>query len=56
MGSPYPKLEGLDALARRDGIDTRPTLVRVVTDLYVQKTPHSAEEERHYTELVLGLL
>jgi uncharacterized protein (DUF2336 family) len=28
----------------------------VLTDLYVQKTPHSAEEERHYTELVLGLL
>ncbi len=57
MGSSsLPKLEGLDALARRDGIDTRPTLVRVVTDLYVQKTPHSAEEERHYTELVLGLL
>ena len=57
MGSsPIPKLEGLDALARRDGVDTRPTLARVVTDLYVQKTPHSAEEERHYTELVLGLI
>jgi uncharacterized protein (DUF2336 family) len=51
-----PQLEGLDALARREGVDTRPTLVRVLTDLYVQKTPHSAEEERHYTELVLGLL
>jgi len=56
VASSLPQLEGLDALARREGIDTRPTLVRVLTDLYVQKTPHSAEEERHYTELVLGLL
>jgi uncharacterized protein (DUF2336 family) len=52
----FPKLEGLDDLARRDGVDTRPTLVRVLTDLYVQKPTHSSEEERHYTELVLRLL
>src|SRR5436305_4558190 len=49
-------LEGLDSLARRDGVDIRPTLVRVLTDLYVQKAAHSAEEERHYTELVLRLI
>jgi uncharacterized protein (DUF2336 family) len=52
----FPKLEGLDNLARRDGVDTRPTLVRVLTDLYVQKPTHSSEEERHYTELVLRLI
>jgi uncharacterized protein (DUF2336 family) len=52
----FPKLEGLDSLARRDGVDTRPTLVRVLTDLYVQKPAHTAEEERHYTELVLRLI
>lgn len=52
----FPKLEGLDSLARRDGVDIRPTLVRVLTDLYVQKTGHTAEEERHYTELVLRLI
>jgi len=52
----FPKLEGLDSLARRDGIDIRPTLVRVLTDLYVQKPAHSAEEERHYTELALRLI
>jgi hypothetical protein len=52
----FPKLEGLDSLARRDGVDIRPTLVRVLTDLYVQKAAHSAEEERHYTELVLRLI
>src|SRR4051812_39012721 len=52
----FPKLEGLDSLARRDGVDIRPTLVRVLTDLYVQKPAHSAEEEHHYTELALRLI
>jgi hypothetical protein len=54
--SAIPSLEGLDRLAFREGIDIRPTLVRVLTDLYVQKPTHSAEEERHYTELVLRLI
>jgi uncharacterized protein (DUF2336 family) len=52
----FPRLDGLDSLARRDGVDIRPTLVRVLTDLYVQKPTHSAEEERHYTELALRLI
>jgi uncharacterized protein (DUF2336 family) len=52
----FPKLEGLDSLARRDGVDIRPTLLRVLTDLYVQRPAHSAEEERHYTELALRLI
>ena len=56
MSAIFPKLEGLDSLARRDGVDIRPTLVRVLTDLYVQKPSHSAEEERHYTELALRLI
>ncbi len=56
MSAMFPKLEGLDSLARRDGVDIRPTLVRVLTDLYVQKPAHTAEEERHYTELVLRLI
>src|SRR5258707_877373 len=52
----FRKLEGLDNLARGDGVDIRPTLVRVLTDLYVQKAAHTSEEERHYTELVLRLI
>jgi uncharacterized protein (DUF2336 family) len=52
----FQKLEGLDSLARRDGVDTRPTLLRVLTDLYVQKAAHTGEEERHYTELALRLI
>ena len=40
--SPDPKLDGLVDLACRDGVDIRPTLLRVLTDLYVQKPKHSA--------------
>ena len=43
-------------LANRDGVDIRPTLLRVMTDLYVQKPMHSAEEEQHFTELALRLI
>jgi uncharacterized protein (DUF2336 family) len=52
----FPNLEGLDSLARRDGVDIRPTLLRVLTDLFVQKPTHTSEEERHYTELALRLI
>src|ERR1043166_8956958 len=52
----FPQPEGPDRPARRHGVDLRPTPVRVLTDLYVQKAAHSAEEERHYTELVLRLI
>ena len=51
-----PSLNGLVELAHRDGVDIRPTLLRVMTDLYVQKPMHSEEEERHYTELALRLI
>ena len=56
MSAILPKLEGLDSLARRDGVDIRPTLLRVLTDLFIQKPAHTSEEERHYTELVLQLI
>jgi hypothetical protein len=49
-------LYGLVELGHRDGVDIRPTLLRVMTDLYVQKPMHSAEEERHFTELALRLI
>lgn len=52
----YPPLDGLVDLACRDGVDIRPTLLRVLTDLYVQKPVHSAEEETQYVELALGLV
>jgi len=48
-------LDSLVDLACRDGVDIRPTLLRVVTDLYIQKAAHSAEEETQFVELALGL-
>lgn len=52
----FPTLDGLVDLACRDGIDVRPTLLRVLTDLYVQKPRHSADEEIQYVELALRLI
>jgi hypothetical protein len=49
-------LDGLTDLRLRGGVDMRPTLIRVLTDLYVQKLSHTADEEQHYTELALRLL
>lgn len=52
----FPTLDGLVDLACRDGIDVRPTLLRVLTDLYVQKPWHSPDEEIQYVELALRLI
>lgn len=51
-----PALSGLARLADRTGLDVRPTLLRVLTDLYVLKPVHTDEEERHYVELAMRLL
>ncbi len=53
-----PSLSSLDNLTHLGlrGVDVRPTLLRVLTDLYVQKLTHTPDEERHYTELALRLL
>ena len=48
--------EGLTDFGWRSGVDVRPTLLRVLTDLYVQKAVHTPDEERHYTELAQRLL
>jgi len=52
----HPNLNGLVELANRDGVDIRPTLLRVMTDLYVQKQTHTEQEQQHYTELALRLI
>jgi hypothetical protein len=49
-------LDGLTDIGLRGGVDMRPTLIRVLTDLYVQKLSHTPDEEQHYTELALRLL
>lgn len=48
--------DGLMTLSRREGVDIRPTLLRVLTDLYVQTRNHSRDEERQFTELASRLI
>ena len=54
--SENPALSGLVALSNRTGADIRPTLLRVMTDLYLQKPAHTAEEEAEYTRMALKLI
>src|SRR5580704_4270649 len=49
-------LEGLTNAGSSVGADKRSALLRVLTDLYVQKLTHTPDEERHYTELALRLI
>jgi hypothetical protein len=56
MSTPLSKLEALAGLIRNDGADAKPTLLRVLTDFYVQKRVHSPEENAHFTELALRLI
>ena len=43
-------------LSRREGVDIRPTLLRVLTDLYVQASKHTTDEERQFVELTSRLI
>jgi Uncharacterised protein conserved in bacteria (DUF2336) len=52
----FPGFDGLMTLSRREGVDIRPTLLRVLTDLYVQAPAHSADEERQFVELTSRLI
>jgi hypothetical protein len=52
----FPGFDGLMMLSRREGVDIRPTLLRVLTDLYVQANAHSADEERQFVELTSRLI
>jgi hypothetical protein len=52
----FSGFDGLMTLSRREGVDIRPTLLRVLTDLYVQADAHSGEEERQFIELTTRLI
>jgi hypothetical protein len=52
----FPGFDGLITLSRREGVDIRPTLLRVLTDLYVQAKNHSGDEERQFVELASRLI
>lgn len=51
----FPGLDSLVGLSRH-GADVKPALLRVLTDLYVQKPTHSQAEESQYIELALRLI
>ena len=51
----FPGFDGLMTLSRREGVDIRPTLLRVLTDLYVQTSAHSEDEARQFIELASRL-
>src|ERR1700749_683090 len=51
-----PGFDGLMTLSRREGGDIRPTLLRVLTDLYVQAPKHSSDEQRQFVELTSRLI
>ena len=52
----FPGFDGLMTLSRREGVDIRPTLLRVLTDLYVQAAAHSVDEKRQFVELTSRLI
>src|SRR6202140_1166738 len=52
----FPGFDGLMTLSRREGVDIRPTLLRVLTHLYVQASVHSGDEERQFVELTSRLI
>jgi Uncharacterised protein conserved in bacteria (DUF2336) len=52
----FPGFDGLMTLSRREGVDIRPTLLRVLTDLYVQARAHTSDEERQFVELTSRLI
>jgi hypothetical protein len=52
----FPGFDGLMTLSRREGVDVRPTLLRVLTDLYVQASTHSDDEQRQFVELATRLI
>ena len=54
--SSFPGFDGLITLSRREGVDIRPTLLRVLTDLYVQTSRHSEDEARQFVELTSRLI
>ncbi len=52
----FPGFDGLMTLSRREGVDIRPTLLRVLTDLYVQTPSHTSDEERQFVALTARLI
>ena len=52
----FPSFDGLMSLSKHEGVDIRPTLLRVLTDLYVQAAKHTEAERRQFSELASRLI
>jgi hypothetical protein len=50
------KLDGLIERQQRRGIDIRPTLLRMLTDVYVSRPDHSVQERTDYVGFALKLI
>ena len=51
-----PELRGLLAIAREEGLDMKPVLLRVLTDLYVATPAHSPDEIAQFREIAGTLI
>jgi uncharacterized protein (DUF2336 family) len=56
MSASHPTIQGLIELARRDAVDIRPTLLRVLTDLHIQEPAHPRAAQARFAELACRLL
>ena len=52
----FPSFDGLMSLSKHEGVDIRPTLLRVLTDLYVQAAKHTEAERRQFSERASRLI
>jgi hypothetical protein len=51
-----PSLDDLMALARQEGLDMKPVLLRVLTDMFVATGAHSREEDQQFAEIASTLV
>src|SRR5262249_44686270 len=52
----FPSFDGLMSLSKHEAVDIRPTLLRVLTDLYVQAAKHTEAERHQFSELASRLI
>ena len=46
-----PELQGLVAIAREEGLDMKPVLLRVLVDLFIGADGHSSDEVAQFQEI-----
>jgi hypothetical protein len=56
MPQGFAKLDGLLRLSQSEGVDIRQSLLRVLTDLYVQAASQPREKEQQFVELAMRLI